>query len=473
MTFHWLDILVIIIYFLLILFVGFYLTNKKKSKSAYSDIDFILAGRGLTLPFFVATLVATWYGNIFGIGEFVYTGGLVAWVCFGLPYYITAFLFAIFIAKKIRKSDVKTIPEHMEIKYGKKAGFISSVIVIIITLPAQYILMVGLIFQLFTGWSLWICVICSAILSLAYLYTGGFRADVLTNTAQFVIMYIGFGVLLVYTILTYGSPFQVFGKLPAYHLSFSGGLSWQVILSWFIISFQTFVDPGFHQRCSAATSAKTAQRGILVSIGFWVLFDTLTLLTGLYSRAVFPNINPLNAYTTLANTVLPVFWKGFFVTALLAVVMSTLDSYAFITAVTIGNDILKKIKLKFREQDSTKSLIRIGLIITAILSVALAIILPSALQLLYKTSSIAIPGLLIPLTISFFKRYHLSRNGAIIIMLVSSGISLIWTIGRVFTGKITILGKLFWEIEPMLAGISISLVLSVLLISKIKSNEQK
>jgi len=56
-------------------------------------------------------------------------------------------------------------------------------------------------------------------------------------------------------------------------------------------------------------------------------------------------------------------------------------------------------------------------------------------------------------------------------MLVSSGISLIWTFGRVFTDKITTLGKLFWEIEPMLAGISISVVLAVLLISRVKINE--
>ncbi|OGU16104.1 MAG: hypothetical protein A2X61_13415 [Ignavibacteria bacterium GWB2_35_12] len=471
MTFHWLDILVVITYFLLILFVGFYLSSKKKSKSASSDIEFILAGRGVTLPFFVATLVATWYGNIFGIGEFVYSSGVVAWVCFGLPYYISAFLFALFIAKKIRQSDIKTIPEQFEIKYGKSAGFISSFIVLIITIPAAYTLMVGLIIQLFTGWDLWLCIMLGAVLSLAYLYTGGFRADVLTNSAQFIIMYVGFAVLLIFSIYSYGSPFQLAAQLPAKHMTLSGGYSWQIILSWFIIAFQAFVDPSFHQRCAASKSPETAKKGILISIAFWVLFDTLTLLTGLYSRAIFPSISPLNAYTTLADMVLPIFWKGFFVTTLLAVVMSTLDSYAFISAVTIGNDILKKFRTKTNNyQNSAKSLIRIGLVITAIISIVMAIILPSALQLIYRTASIAVPGLLIPLTLSFFKRYYLTKNGALIIMLISSGISLIWTFGRLFTEKFTLMGKLFWEIEPMLAGISISLVLALLLVRKADEN---
>ena len=32
-------------------------------------VDYLLAGRRVTLPAFVATLVTTWYGGILGIGE--------------------------------------------------------------------------------------------------------------------------------------------------------------------------------------------------------------------------------------------------------------------------------------------------------------------------------------------------------------------------------------------------------------------
>jgi SSS family solute:Na+ symporter len=472
MTFHWIDLSVVAGYFALIFFVGFVISSRRKKGATSAGEEYILAGRGITLPFFVATLVATWYGNIFGIGEFVYSGGIVAWVCFGFPYYISAFLFAFLLAKKIRQSDVKTIPEQITSRYGEKAGYISSFIVLIITVPAAYILMLGVIVQLFTGWALWMCVVFGAIVSMIYLYTGGFRADVLTNTAQFVIMYIGFGVLLIFSILKYGMPSMIAGKLPASHLTLFGGYSWQVIATWFIISLQTFVDPSFHQRCAAAKTPGTAKNGILVSVAFWVLFDMLTLITGLYSRAAFNSISPMSAYTILGENVLPVFWKGFFVVSLMATVMSSLDSYAFISAVTIGNDILKKFKIRiFNGEDSTKALIRIGLIVTAIICVILALSLPSALQLIYKTSSIAIPGLLIPLTLSFFRKYYLTKKGAIIIMLVSSGISLIWTTGRFLTDHFTILGKLFWEVEPMLAGISISFVLAVLLVRKAAENE--
>jgi len=69
----------------------------------------------------------------------------------------------------------------------------------------------------------------------------------------------------------------------------------------------------------------------------------MTLLTGLYAKVYFTNIEAVMAYPALGESVLPVVWKGLFITALLSTVMSTLDSYAFLSAATIGNDILKKI----------------------------------------------------------------------------------------------------------------------------------
>ena len=56
--------------------------------------DYLIAGRAVTLPALVATLVATWYGGILGVGEFSYTYGVANWVVFGLPYYVFALIFA-------------------------------------------------------------------------------------------------------------------------------------------------------------------------------------------------------------------------------------------------------------------------------------------------------------------------------------------------------------------------------------------
>jgi SSS family solute:Na+ symporter len=424
-----------------------------RRKTSSSKVDFLLAGRKLTVPLFVATLVATWYGNILGVGEFVYNYGIVAWVCFGIVYYIAAILYALLVAGKIRKSGTFTIPEKMTRKYGEKTGVISSLIVLIITIPAAYVLMLGILLQLFTGWNLTLSIIVGTVVSLVYIYHGGFKSDVLTNAVQFLIMYAGFGALLVFTVLQFGSPVEMFSQLPAEHVKVFGGFSWTYILAWFFIAFQTFVDPSFYQRCLAAETPQTAKKGILISVAFWLLFDIMTLITGLYAKVYFANIEAVMAYPALGESVLPVVWKGLFITALLSTVMSTLDSYAFLSAATIGNDILKKVFKSRKTTDLTKA----GLIITGIFSVLLALILPSPIEIVFRTASVAVPGLILPLIIAYNSKLELRKGFVPVIMLGSSAVAFIWLMLQSYGfAAVPIL-----QLEPMLAGLIVSLILAL------------
>lgn len=452
MNLELIDIIVIIAYFAVVLFIGFFV-SKRKNKDEKDE--FLLAGRKLTLPLFVASLVATWYGSILGVGEFVYNSGFVAWISFGLPYYIAAAIFGGFIAGKIRNSGFSSIPEQIEHYYGKKAGVISGIIILLITVPAAYLLMLGVIIQLFSGWSLWLSIILGAILSLIYLFTGGFRADIYTNTAQFILMFIGFILLFGYSYNEFGFLADNAGKLPPTHLTLFGELSWQYVLSWYIIAFQTFVDPSFHQRCAATKTPKTARNGVFVSILFWAIFDFLTLSTGLYAKANLPNIEALMSFPLLGDLVLPPFLKGIFIVSLLAVIMSTLNSYSFISGVTIGKDILSKY---LKGGDEFK--IRIGLLISSVIGIILAILIPSAVDLIYKTSSIAIPGLIIPLTLTYFDKTLLKANDSIIIMTSSSLIALIFTI---YKNNFIELG---FDFEPMFPAIIFAIIISTILILK-------
>jgi SSS family solute:Na+ symporter len=186
--------------------------------------------------------------------------------------------------------------------------------------------------------------------------------------------------------------------------------------------------------------------------------------------------NPIMAYPLLSDAVLPVIWKGFFVVALLATIMSTLDSYAFISAITIGKDILKpllKIKTNYFNKDTnsktiiedkTKNLIKTGLIITSLMSIILAIVLPSAVDLIYKTSSVAIPGLLAPMLISYSKSFTLQSKKVILIIIASSGVSLLSTVLKIYFAEF----KIISQIEPMIPGIILSFILTLIFIRRVK-----
>lgn len=442
------DLIIVCIYLIAVIAIGFY-SKKKDSSTGY-----ILSGRKLTLPFFIATLVATWYGLILGVGEFVYAQGIVAWVCMGLPYYAAAILFGIFIAGKVRRSNIISIPDLMTQRFGRIAGQIASLLVLIISIPAAYILMLGVLLQMITGIDLEYAIIAGAVLSVCTLFTGGFDADVKTNAMQFVLMYLGFGALFIFSMIKYGSPMQMAASLPPSHTLLLGNYSWQVIATWFIISLQTFIDPSFHQRSAAAITPSVARKGILLSVVCWIIFDFLTLSTGLYARA-YISTEPMMSYPALGSDVLPVVWRGVFVVSLLATVMSSLNSYAFLSAVTIGNDIVFQLINKKNAAYWT----RFGLAISTGIGIVLALAVPSAVQLIYKTASIAVPGLLVPILVGYSNRKTISNVGIITLMCCSSGISLLWMtlphvlyISRQYQ-------EFFTSIEPMIPGIVLSIVL--------------
>lgn len=450
---HWLDLSVLIIYVGLLIGFGFYRTKQ----SGKGPEEFLLAGRKLSLPGFVVTLVATWYGGILGIGENTYSYGIQTWFIFGLPYYIFAILFAFLIAGRINETKFISIPDQFHGRFGKTAGVVSALYILFLASPAPYILSIGILLQFTTGLSFGLSLLMSTGLSLSYIWIGGFKAVVRTDGLQFGFMFLGFLLLLIFSMKSSGPLSEL--VLPVSHLNITGGASIQYIVVWFFIALWTFVDPGFYQRCAAAKSPQTAKKGILISIGFWFIFDMLTLSTGLYAKALLTAGDPLFAYPRLGAMVLPPLAYGIFITGLLATIMSTIDSLGLISAITFGRDILWRIqsptstdKLKWNNESTI--FVRKGLIITAFIALILAFSIPSVVKLWYGLGSILVPGLVLPFLISF-KNNRPKEN--ILLMMVSPVlVSIFWIL----------LGKLLngypFGLEPFYPGILTSVLVYVI-----------
>ena len=84
-------------------------------------------GRQLTLPLFVATLVATWYGGIFGISEITFNYGIYNFVTQGIFWYAAYLIFAFFITDKIARYNSMTLPDLTGQMFGPKSAKVSAV----------------------------------------------------------------------------------------------------------------------------------------------------------------------------------------------------------------------------------------------------------------------------------------------------------------------------------------------------------
>lgn len=448
---HWIDYSLIAVYLVVLLGLG--LSRRLKEGSDAGEL--ILGGRTLTLPAFVASLVSTWYGGILGVGEYSYLYGISNWLVFGLPYYVGAGLFAMFLAGKARRSQVLTIPQRLAQAYGDRAALAGSIIIWLMMVPAAYVLMLGVLGQILFGWSLGAGILIGTAISVLYVFTGGFRAVVRTDSLQFVLMFLGFAVLLGILFGRYGGFDFLSASLPEQHLTWDGGNSGFFILAWYFIALVTLIEPTFHQRTYAARDEGTARRGILVSIACWAVFDFLTTSCGLYARALLPDLaEPVAAYPALAAEVLPVGLTGLFALALLATVMSTVDSYSFLAASTFGHDIMPRLARR-GDDVSIGRWTRWGLALSVLVAIVVAWSFQSVIDIWYAFGSIGTPALLIPVLSAFVGGPRLSSRGALYIIVGGGGLAALWYA----SSYLTLDGAYWYGLQPIFPGLVLSLAI--------------
>ncbi|MGK9475861.1 sodium:solute symporter family protein [Melioribacter sp. OK-6-Me] len=450
-SFSLVDILIITGFFLVLLSIGVYASRYTED----STENFLLSDRKVGLLLFIFTNVSTWYGGILGVGEFTYTSGILSWITQGLPYYLFAIIFAFFFAEKVRNSSLYTIPDKIEIIYGKMPALISSIFIFVLVSPAPYILMTGALLQIIFNIPLLLGLIIALLFSSVYLIKGGYRTDLITDVFQFFVMFLGFIVIVIVSFNSVGDIDFLIQNLPPEHLSLTGGQSPLYVTVWFLIALWTFADPGFHQRCYAARDGRTAKYGILISVIFWLLFDFLTTTTGLFSRAYLKNlIDPVLAFPIYADKILGSGLKGLFFAALFATIISTSNSFLFLSGTTFGNDIMHK--FGFSKKKSVNYYTKVGIIIAGIISVLLAFFVKSVVSIWYIIGSIFIPGLILLIIGAYYDKFRIDTKFATAELISGSLSVIIWLLLRPF------IDDGLSVIEPMIVGLTVSFIIHLL-----------
>jgi len=450
-----LDQTLVLLYFLATLGFGFY----KRSEKGISS--FLFAGRKLTLPALVATLVSTWYGGILEVGRFTYENGIVTWIIFGGFYYLAAVLFVRFIAPKIVENNIPTIPGLFLKSFGKVPALIALGGVLLLTTPAPYLKILTTLIEFVWDIPLLTALIVGALFSVIYALTGGFSAVVRTDKLQFILMFSGFSLLLYSAVSQFGGIAFLTSNTPSYAFSVPGNFSWTYIFVWGFLALITFIDPGFYQRSFAGKSLSTVKKGILLSVGCWVIFDCLTILSGLYALAILPVVES-SPYLDLANYLLPPFAKGLFLVSLFAIVMSTVDSFTFISAFTLGRDI--PFILGYTISDGRLiTFTRIGLLLSAGFSIILAYFFQNAVDIWYMAGSLVVPALLVPLIAGLYNR---TIQYPVLMLTLPGILAVCWYIWGITHPTVEGYPAYIWGLDPMYPGVTLSGILFLVLHQK-------
>jgi SSS family solute:Na+ symporter len=347
--------------------VAFFLATPKimsQKKSDASNQSYLLMNHGLTLPLFVATLTSTWYGGIFGVTQIAFENGLYSFVTQGLSWYASYFLFALILAKKIRQSQVLSLPELVGLKFGPTARKLSAFLLFFHALPVTYAVSVGLLLQMVLGLSLPVAISLGVAVVAIYSILGGFKGVVLTDALQFLLMFASVGMIVAFSFYSFGGLTFLSKELPDSYFNWRGENSPMAVFTWFLIACSTtLVHPVFYQRCLAAKSDKVAVRGILIAIFFWFLFDCCTTLGGMYAKALMPEADSAKAYLFYGLQLLPSGLRGLFISGILATILSTLDSFLFVSGTSVSYDMLNAKKI------GHQSLIACSALLTIIIAI--------------------------------------------------------------------------------------------------------
>lgn len=359
-------------------------------------LDLMLMGRQLTLPMFVATLVATWYGGIFGVTEIAFNFGIYNFVTQGVFWYVAYLIFAFVLVDKIRRYEAVTLPELVGRMFGPRAGRLSAIFNFFNILPVAYTISIGLFFQMIFGGGLLANMLLGMIPVVLYTLWGGFRAVVFSDIVQFAVMCSAVAIVFVMSLITVGDLPFLQANLPPTHFSITGGNSWSTTFVWGFVALATLVDPSFYQRCFAAQSPRVARRGIVIATVIWFLFDICTTAGGMYARAVMPTAPAGQAYMLYALQLLPPGLRGFLLAGVAATILSTLDAFLFIAGNTVSYDLMPR---RWRSRIAVQ---RAGIVVAGAISILMALVFDGSIRETWKTlGSYAASCLLLPVLIGY------------------------------------------------------------------------
>ncbi len=348
--------------------------------------EYFLGGRGmggLALAMAIVTTYTSASSFIGGPG-IAYTLGL-GWVLLAMIQVPTTFLTLGVLGRRFaafsRSTGAVTISDFLRKRY--KSEFlvgVTSLFMLIFFMAVMLAQFIGgaRLFQAMTGAPYVAGLVLFGLTVVLYTTVGGFRAVVITDVVQGMIMLFASTAVLWGVISAGGGLSGVFQKLAAIDPGLlkpsgpNGAISMPFLFSfWILVGLGILGLPQTAQKCMAFKDDNSLKKAMIygtVIIGFILL---CTHLTGALGRAVIGDLEAGDlVMPTLTLKLLPPFWAGMFIAGVLAAIMSTVSSMLIIASATITRDIYIQWYLKGNEERANPRFVRRSSVaITAVLGV--------------------------------------------------------------------------------------------------------
>ena len=388
----------ILLYVIAMLVIGIYASKKIKTMD-----DFALAGRQLTTPVLVGTLLASlvggatvvgWTGSFYSLGVdwWMTFAGTVAGLC----------LAAFFMAERSRRLKQYTLPDLLDLRYDGKTRTIGSLMIIVgdIALTCVQIMSVGGILTAFLGIPRVIGLSLGTVAFIAIAFYGGMLGVALTDALQALViiggLIIGAGFAFNYaggwSGITSALPndyFQLFS-----HIKLFDGIGNALAILGTIAVWQSII----FSRVFAAKNPKTAKKSVILLIPSFGLAALCVFFIGMSARAMFGGgIAPANVFATVTTEVLHPAVATLLLAVVVGALLTTTNSILLSISINITRDFYQKFFVPEADDGRLVKVARASVLLIGILAYLMALLMPDIVSAIVFTYTMYSAALLIPL----------------------------------------------------------------------------
>lgn len=458
-------IIVIAMYFVAMMLIGFLFSNASKSEKDYFLAKDKLPPSVIGFSYSATQMSGSSYLGCVGT---VHSTGLpylpvniasaaAPWFCYVLV--------GDRVCRVSNRLKMLSISDIFEARFGKSAGLASSIIILIATVPVltAQLKAAGTSFETIIGIPYLLAIFIFGAIVIIYTLAGGMFAVAWTDLVQGILMILGFAILLPIVVPAAGG---LTNAMEAYRInnpafaSFDGGgkpMLWVIsaLLVWGF--YQIGGQPAAVTRFQTTTETKTLKKSLIYSIFFQSFIYISVTILGICSMALFPDLAVADqALPNLINNFLPPIVGGIVLAAALGAMMSTIDSVLLMASSVFVNNIwVKALKRKSYDKAAVKAG-RIVVIVLGIVGICFAINPPDAiLWIITMGFSIMAGAFTFPLLIGLWSK-KITQAGGFWGIIGGATTTLIWyIISYIQHGN---LNDYVWGIWPAIVGSIFSLI---------------
>ena len=322
--------------------------------------DYLLGGRGMgswvTALSAQASDMSGWL--LMGLPGAIYLGGMAdAWVAIGLA--IGTFLNWVFVAPRLRiftaKHNSLTLSSFFAERFKDPSGLLRAISSLIILLfftiyAASGMVAAGKLFNTMLGINYQVAVLIGAAVVLLYTLLGGYLAVCWTDLVQGTLMFITIIIVPVIAMDGAGGVDNVIASCSAKGLHLFPGegstLTWMAIISCAVWGLGYFGQPHILCRFMSIKDVKLLPRTTSIAMT-WVLISLAgAVAIGLTAMPIYkglPANEAENIFMYLIRDLFNPWIGGILLAAIMAAIMSTIDSQLLVTTSALTEDFYRRV----------------------------------------------------------------------------------------------------------------------------------